>query len=152
MRSLQSSRTSLEKAGLGSNPGSYSSGTLGRRLGRPYSPGMKDKHLLLSPANPVPTIESPVTPHNSSAPASLSQGVTHAFQNLKLEHALSIEEVDGYSPTESANGQYSPDIQEVISAPQSPSKEYLSPNFNSNQSKSLPRGSSNHYLIGSGIH
>ena len=43
VRSLQSSRTSLEKAGLGSNPGSYSSGTLGRRLGRPYSPGMKDK-------------------------------------------------------------------------------------------------------------
>jgi len=150
VRSLQSSRTSLEKAGLGSNPGSYSSGTLGRRLGRPYSPGMKDKHLLLSPANPVPTIESPVTPHNSSAPASLSQGVTHAFQNLKLDHSLSIEEVDGYSPTDSANGQYSPDIQEVISAPQSPSKEYMSPNFNSNQSKSLPRGSSNHYLIGSG--
>jgi len=151
VRSLQSSRTSLEKAGLGSNPGSYSSGTLGRRLGRPYSPGMKDKHLLLTTANPTPTVESPVTPHNnSSAPASLSQGVTHAFQNLKLDQALSIEEVDGYSPSDSANGQYSPDIQEVISAPQSPSKEFLSPNFNSNQSKSLPRGSSNHYLIGSG--
>jgi hypothetical protein len=151
VRSLQSSRTSLEKAGLGSNPGSYSSGTLGRRLGRPYSPGMKDKHLLLSPAHPVPTIESPVTPHNSSAPPSLSQGVTHAFQNLKLEHALSIEEVDGYSPTESASGQYSPDIEEVISAPQSPSKEFsTSTHFNSNQSRSLPRGSSNHYLIGSG--
>eukprot|EP00092_Neocalanus_flemingeri_P014579 GFUD01015728.1.p1 GENE.GFUD01015728.1~~GFUD01015728.1.p1 ORF type:complete len:612 (+),score=83.64 GFUD01015728.1:642-2477(+) len=149
VRSLQSSRTSLEKAGLGSNPGSYSSGTLGRRLGRPYSPGMKDKHLLLSPANPTPTIESPVTPHNS-APASLSQGVAHAFQNLKIDQALSIEEVDGYSPSESASGQYSPDIQEVISAPQSPSKELMSPNFNSNQSKSLPRGSSNHYLIGSG--
>jgi len=151
VRSLQSSRTSLEKAGLGSNPGSYSSGTLGRRLGRPYSPGMKDKHLLLSPANPVPTIESPVTPHNSSAPASLSQGVTNAFQNMKLEQSsLSIEEVDGYSPSGSASGQYSPDIQEVISAPQSPSKEYLRPNFNSNQSKSLPRGCSNHYLIGPG--
>lgn len=149
VRSLQSSRTSLEKAGLGSNPGSYSSGTLGRRLGRPYSPGMKDKHLLLSPANPTPTIESPVTPHNS-APASLSQGVANAFQNLKIDQALSIEEVDGYSPSESASGQYSPDIQEVISAPQSPSKELMSPNFNSNQSKSLPRGSSNHYLIGSG--
>ena len=31
VRSLQSSRNSLDKLGLGSNPGSYSSGTLGRR-------------------------------------------------------------------------------------------------------------------------
>ena len=31
VRSLQSSRNSLDKVGLGSNPGSYSSGTLGRR-------------------------------------------------------------------------------------------------------------------------
>merc|ERR1711862_431314 len=50
VRSLQSSRNSLDKVGLGSNPGSYSSGTLGRRLGRPYSPAMKDRQLLLSPA------------------------------------------------------------------------------------------------------
>ena len=80
VRSLQSSRNSLDKVGLGSNPGSYSSGTLGRRLGRPYSPAMKERHqLLLSPAPSVssgPTVESPVTPHNSSAPASLSAALT----------------------------------------------------------------------------
>merc|ERR1719431_559847 len=46
VRSLQSSRTSLEKAGLGggSQPGSYTAtGTLGRRLAsRPYSPGLRE--------------------------------------------------------------------------------------------------------------
>lgn len=42
VRSLQSSRTSLEKAGLASQPGSYtSSGTLGRRRGRPFSPQLQ---------------------------------------------------------------------------------------------------------------
>ena len=111
VRSLQSSRNSLDKVmmmmmkmimmimiimmqvGLGS--GSYSSGTLGRRLGRPYSPAMKERAGLLSPA-PGPTVESPVTPHNSSAPASL--GLSQALTGLKLEAAVSIEEVtDGSS-------------------------------------------------------
>jgi len=151
VRSLQSSRNSLDKVGLGSNPGSYSSGTLGRRLGRPYSPAMKDRQLLLSPA-PVsaPRVESPVTPHNSSAPPSLS----HALTNLKLEHAVSIEEVDCSSASGSISGGCSPDIQEAVSpasAPHSPVKDIPSPlsMFNSNQSKSLPRGTSNHYLINS---
>jgi hypothetical protein len=85
VRSLQSSRTSLEKAGLGgsSHPGSYSgSGTLGRRLGRPYSPALNKRREVVSPglASPGPMVESPLSPHNSSAPASLSQGVTRAFQ------------------------------------------------------------------------
>ena len=93
VRSLQSSRNSLDKVGL-SNPGSYSSGgTLGRRLGRPYSPAMREKHLQLSPAPSCPTVESPDTPHNSSAPPSLS----HALTNLKLEHAVSIDNIDTFS-------------------------------------------------------
>lgn len=53
VRSLQSSRTSLEKAGLSSSPNSYRTsgpgggggggggGTLGRRLGRPFSPASR---------------------------------------------------------------------------------------------------------------
>lgn len=146
VRSLQSSRNSLDKVGLGSNPGSYSSGTLGRRLGRPYSPAMRDRqHLLLSPApsNAGPTIESPVTPHNSSAPPSLS----HALNNLKLEHAVSIEEVDCSSASGSMSGECSPDIQEVISAPHSPVKDVPNPMFHSHQTQSLPRGTSNHFLI-----
>jgi len=121
VRSLQSSRTSLEKAGLGgsSNPGSYSSGgTLGRRLGRPFSPALRRKEDLCSPQ---PTIESPLSPHNSSAPASLSQGVTRAFQGLHLqdqeqERGLYIEEVE--------SGHASPcglQVQGVVSAPHSPS-------------------------------
>ena len=110
VRSLQSSRTSLERAGLGgsSNPGSYTSGgTLGRRLGRPYSPALRERReLLVSPGARLegqgwpqggsrveghgwpqggPRVESPLSPHNSSAPASLSQGVTRAFQGLHLE-------------------------------------------------------------------
>jgi len=100
VRSLQSSRTSLEKAGLGgsSNPGSYSSsGTLGRRLGRPYSPALRERKELLVPSSPAPTVESPLSPHNSSAPASLSQGVAKALQGLHLEEqeGLLIEEVEG---------------------------------------------------------
>lgn len=146
VRSLQSSRNSLDKVGLGSNPGSYSSGgTLGRRLGRPYSPAMREKQLQLSPAPPVPTVESPTTPHNSSAPASLS----HALNNLKLEHALSIEEVDCSSASGSLSGHCSPDIQEALSAPSSPAKELSSPLFNSNQSTSLPRGTSQAFLMNS---
>ena len=157
VRSLQSSRTSLEKAGLGSHPGSYSgSGTLGRRLGRPYSPGIKDKNLLMSPANPVPTVESPVSPHNNSAPASLIDGsplvlnsrLTNALQKLKIEQSLCIEEVDSFSPSESH--QYSPEIEEVISATQSPNKEFQNLSFRSHKSNSLQRGSSNHYLISPG--
>jgi len=147
VRSLQSSRNSLDKVGLGSNPGSYSSGgTLGRRLGRPYSPAMREKHLQLSPAPSGPTVESPDTPHNSSAPASLS----HALTNLKLEHAVSIEEVDCSSASGSLSGHCSPDIQEALSAPASPAKELSSPPiFNSNQSTSLPRGTSQTFLMNS---
>ena len=146
VRSLQSSRNSRDKVGLGSNPGSYSSGgTLGRRLGRPYSPAMREKHLQLSPAPSGPTVESPTTPHNSSAPASLS----HALTNLKLEHALSIEEVDCSSASGSLSGHCSPDIQEALSAPSSPAKELSSPIFNSNQSTSLPRGTSQTFLMNS---
>jgi len=146
VRSLQSSRNSLDKVGLGSNPGSYSSGgTLGRRLGRPYSPAMRDKQLQLSPVPPGPTVESPTTPHNCSAPASLS----HALTNLKLEPALSIEEVDCSSASGSLSGHCSPDIQEALSAPSSPAKELSSPIFNSNQSTSLPRGTSQTFLMNS---
>ena len=79
------------------------------RLGRPYSPAMRDRqHLLLSPAPSTtgPTVESPVTPHNSSAPPSLS----HALNNLKLEHAVSIEEVD----CSSASGKVSWDDHSLI--------------------------------------
>ena len=163
VRSLQSSRNSLDKVmmmmmmimimmimiimmqvGLGS--GSYSSGTLGRRLGRPYSPAMKERAGLLSPA-PGPTVESPVTPHNSSAPASL--GLSQALTGLKLEAAVSIEEVtDGSSG--SVSGGCSPDIQEVVSAPHSPVKEPLAPLFNSNQTKSLPRGTTSDFILSSG--
>lgn len=170
VRSLQSSRNSLDKVGLGSNPGSYNGGTLGRRLGRPYSPAMRDRKQMLSPAPPAPTVESPVTPHNwshhlttgptvespttphnSSAPASLS----HALTNLKLEHAVSIEEVSTSSQVSlSDSGGCSPDIQEVLSAPHSPVKEdaglHLSFNGNESKSLSLPRGSSNHFLISPG--
>jgi len=100
VRSLQSSRTSLERAGLGgsSNPGSYSSsGTLGRRLGRPYSPALRERKEMLVSSSPGPTVESPLSPHNSSAPASLSQGVAKALQGLHLEDqdGLLIEEVEG---------------------------------------------------------
>jgi len=100
VRSLQSSRTSLERAGLGgsSNPGSYSSsGTLGRRLGRPYSPALRERKEMLVNSSPAPTVESPLSPHNSSAPASLSQGVAKALQGLHLEEqaGLLIEEVEG---------------------------------------------------------
>ena len=117
---------------------------------------MKDRQFLLSPAHvssSAPTVESPVTPHNSSAPPSLS----HALTNLKLEHAVSIEEVlDCSSASGSISGGCSPDIQEAVSpasAPHSPVKDIPSPltMFNSNQSKSLPRGTSNHYLIDSGL-
>ena len=40
-------------------------------------------------------VESPLSPHNSSAPASLSQGVAKALQGLHLEDqaGLLIEEV-----------------------------------------------------------
>ena len=40
-------------------------------------------------------VESPLSPHNSSAPASLSQGVAKALQGLHLEEqaGLLIEEV-----------------------------------------------------------
>ena len=146
VRSLQSSRNSLDKVGLASNPGSYSSGgTLGRRLGRPYSPAMREKHLQLSPAPAGPTVESPVTPHNSSAPASLS----HALNNLKLEQDLSIEEVDCSSASGSLSGHCSPDIQEALSAPASPDKELASPIFHSNQSTSLPRGTRQPFLLNS---
>ena len=146
VRSLQSSRNSLDKVGLGSS--SYSSGTLGRRLGRPYSPAMKERAGLLSPAPaPGPTVESPVTPHNSSAPASL--GLSQALTGLKLEAAVSIEEVtDGSSG--SVSGGCSPDIQEVVSAPHSPVKEPLAPLFNSNQTKSLPRGTTSDFILSSG--
>ena len=151
VRSLQSSRNSLDKVGLGSNPGSYSSGTLGRRLGRPYSPAMKERHqLLLSPAPSVssgPTVESPVTPHNSSAPASLSAALT----SLKLETGVSIEEVTDSGDSE-ASGGCSPDITEAISAPSSPVKEPLAPLFNSNQTKSLPRGTTSDFILNSGIY
>lgn len=149
VRSLQSSRNSLDKVGLGSNPGSYSSGTLGRRLGRPYSPAMKERHqLLLSPAPPSsgPTVESPVTPHNSSAPASL--GLSQALTSLKLETGVSIEEVTDSGDSE-ASGGCSPDITEAISAPHSPVKEPLAPLFNSNQTKSLPRGTTSDFIFNS---
>jgi len=146
VRSLQSSRTSLEKAGLS---GSYTpgSGTLGRRLAnRPYSPQLKEK---FSHQSPQPRIESP---HNSSAPASLlHQGVTQALNSLRLDttdqsSGLVIEEMlDSYnSPTDSQH--YSPDIQEVLSAPQSPSDGQMN-NYSSCSSKSLPRGTTS-YLIG----
>ena len=149
VRSLQSSRNSLDRVGLSSNPGSYNGGTLGRRLGRPYSPAMRDRHqLLLSPAPPVssgPVVESPVTPHNTSAPASLS----HALTSLTLEQSISIEEVEDTG----SSGECSPDVEEVVSAPHSPVKDEISQRlFNCNQTKSLslPRGSSNSFLIDDG--
>lgn len=143
VRSLQSSRTSLEKAGLGgsSNPGSYSSGgTLGRRLGRPYSPALRERKEIL--ASPQPTVESPLSPQNSSAPASLSQGVTKAFQGMHLEEEgrLFIEEVDSGGTSSPC----SPKVQEAISAPQSPQGEQLSI---PGQTNNFPRSSSEHYLI-----
>lgn len=106
VRSLQSSRTSLEKAGLGSQSGSYTHGTLGRRRGRPFSPapGLIKGSLAgargqLICGSPVPTVESPVTPHNTSAPPSLA--VTQAFTSLNLEDSLEdrlqIEEVESPS-------------------------------------------------------
>lgn len=123
VRSLQSSRTSLEKAGLGgnSNPGSYSSsgtlgGTLGRRLGRPYSPALKERKEMVT--SPQPTVESPLSPMNSSAPASLSQGVTRAFQGLHLEEGgrLFIEEVDSGGKSTPC----SPQVQQPLSPQHSP--------------------------------
>lgn len=189
VRSLQSSRTSLEKAGLGSQPGSYcSGGTLGRRRGRPFSPGGHlvggrghntssagqdtGLHLTVSShltSSPVPTVESPVTPHNVSAPASLA--VTQAFAGLRLEERLRIEEVEGggggendssYSNyTSSPNiygsgGIYSPgyydgdqgysrpcsDLQ-ICSIPNSPTSGAREPR---NISSSLPRGGSQAYF------
>jgi len=145
VRSLQSSRTSLEKAGLGgsSNSGSYSgsTGTLGRRLGRPYSPALKERKEML-PTSPQPTVESPLSPQNSSAPASLSQGVTRAFQGMHLEEEgrLFIEEVEAGG----SSNQCSPQVQEVLSAPQSPQSGSLPA---SSQSVNFPRSSSEHYLI-----
>jgi len=174
VRSLQSSRTSLEKAGLGggSQPGSYTAtGTLGRRLAsRPYSPGLREKqsHTPRRDTSPQPRVDSPVTPHNTSAPASLlHQGVTQAFHNMRLDPGgtddrpgvgggLVIEEMEGYtSPTDSGNsGQDSPDIQEGISAPQSPIGSQMaggSVYTGGLGTQSLPRGSSaRKYLIGPG--
>jgi len=69
--------------------------------------------------------------------------------NLKLEPALSIEEVDCSSASGSLSGHCSPDIQEALSAPSSPAKELSSPIFNSNQSTSLPRGTSQTFLMNS---
>lgn len=146
VRSLQSSRTSLEKAGLGgnSNPGSYSStGTLGRRLGRPYSPALKERREMV--ASPQPTVESPLSPNNSSAPASLSQGVTRAFQGLHLqeEDRLFIEEVDSGG----TGSPSSPQVTEVLSAPHSPPPGLI-PVSQASHSLPLTRNSSDHYLIG----
>ena len=113
---------------------------------------MREKQLLLSPASavtsPGPTVESPVTPHNSSAPPTLS----HALNNLtleQLEHSVSIEEVTCSSP--SGSGGCSPDIQEVLSAPHSPVKDLPETMLHSIQTQSLPRGSSNNYLFGPGM-
>jgi len=170
VRSLQSSRTSLEKAGLGgsSNPGSYnSSGTLGRRLGRPYSPALKERKELVvhSQSSPQPntlesphtynqptlgspqaynqpTVESPLSPANTSAPASLSQGVTRAFQGMHLqeEERLFIEEVDSGGTGSPA----SPQVTEVLSVPNSPPSGLT-------HSLPLSRNTSDHFLIGQDV-
>ena len=50
----------------------------------------------------------------------------------------------------SMSGGCSPDIQEVISAPHSPVKDVPNPIFQSHQTQSLPRGTSNHFLINQG--
>ncbi|XP_023345090.1 tyrosine-protein phosphatase non-receptor type 13 [Eurytemora carolleeae] len=164
VRSLQSSRTSLEKAGLGCQSGSYSHGTLGRRRGRPFSPapghikGQAGRGQLLG--SPVPTVESPVTPHNTSAPPSLA--VTQAFNSLALEDSLEdrihIEEVDSplheylasrsdylSSKDEDENfnrfsdyHQYFGDV-EISSIPNSPSLGRVLDSSNINLSRSLPR-------------
>jgi len=158
VRSLQSSRTSLEKAGLGSQPGSYSSGTLGRRRGRPFSPANQlntqrsTQNLSsaghLAPGSPVPTVESPVTPHNTSAPPSL--GVTQAFNSLNLEGRLCIEEVDAASGIPDHSDYYIGDEEDnydrlcpvqIRSIPNSPLPARQSAVMNNNQqSRSLPRG------------
>jgi len=109
VRSLNASRTSLEKAGLGS--GSHSSGTLGRRR-RPFSPATRpgqspvlvrrhgqspaatDRANLSCQVSIEPTVESPLTPHshNASAPSSLQ--LTQALNGLDLSDRLHIEEMD----------------------------------------------------------
>jgi len=80
VRSLQSSRTSLEKAGLaGSKPGSYcgsGAGTLGRRRVRQFSPANQSRLAPFHHNNSMypgsgGVVESPTTPLNSSAPPSL---------------------------------------------------------------------------------
>lgn len=123
VRSLQASRTSLDKAGLCSNPGSYAStGTLGRRLGRPYSPAMKDK---LTPSSPQPQIESPMSPAGqySSAPASLSHQVTQSFGNLVIDDRLRIEEVECCDNNRSIEAGSPGGCVVTVSEPQTPVQE-----------------------------
>lgn len=169
VRSLQSSRTSLEKAGLSSSPNSYRTsgvggggsgtgggGTLGRRLGRPFSPASRDRQpgrshsreggscmrqvspgtggggglSLLCPGSPVPQIESPAI---NSAPPSLGSQVAQAFGNLRIGGSLRIEEVDSRSLETTREGDgYSP---LVTSQPDSPVLEVAPPDL----TRSLPR-------------
>jgi len=139
VRSLNASRTSLEKAGLGgSHPGSYSSGgTLGRRLGRPYSPALRERKELLVTSPPLspqlstsltsalPTVESPLSPHNTSAPASLTQGVARAFQELQLGEVGSLLIEECSSDCTDYTGLSTGEVQEVVSPPRSPAPSHL---------------------------
>jgi len=95
VRSLQSSRTSLEKAGLaGSQPGSYcasGAGTLGRRRVRQFSPANQTRLAPFHHNNSMypgcgGVVESPTTPHNSSAPPSL--GLNSTGLNLSVGAGL----------------------------------------------------------------
>ena len=72
-----------------------------------------------------------------------------ARTSLELETGVSIEEVTDSGDSE-ASGGCSPDITEAISAPSSPVKEPLAPLFNSNQTKSLPRGTTSDFILNSG--
>lgn len=142
VRSLQASRTSLEKAGLtSSSPGSYTStGTLGRRLGRPSTPAMRDK-----PSSPTsPKVESPMTPQLGSAPASLGQqqDMTQSFNNLVIDDRLRIEEVEmcGEADDDMQDG----GLGQVVSEPATPVTEDVGLQLVSHARSNH----TNHYLIG----
>lgn len=129
VRSLQSSRTSLEKAGLaGSQPGSYShtgTGTLGRRRVRNFSPANTSRlHLAAhNQYSGAPTVESPSTPHNSSAPASLGLGLAGGYYSSSMGGGLNTKTLENNNCDHSILC-----IQELDSGPggeNSESSEYL---------------------------
>jgi len=152
VRSLQSSRTSLERAGLGGSVGSLhtpatphtGTHTLGRRLqARGASPRVAPGQRHLLQGSTSPRVESP---GSASAPPSLiTQGLSQALSSMELdsEPNLVIEEIDGFngSPVGGLNSG-------LVSLPQSPLVS--SPNTlqcpgyfyqeQDNKTKSLPRG------------